>query len=64
MTYEERKKRRLIKKRLRGIIVIVFLVYLIIRSIPIALAKNAKTILPEQDILIKSIETQGILIKS
>ncbi|MEW8972747.1 MAG: HlyD family efflux transporter periplasmic adaptor subunit [Tissierellaceae bacterium] len=63
MTYDKRKRKRTVRKSLRKILILIIFIYFISRSIPIALAKNAKTILPEKDILVKSYEAQGILIK-
>ena len=63
MTYDKRKRKRTVRKGLRKTLILIIFIYFISRSIPIALAKNAKTILPEKDILVKSYEAQGILIK-
>lgn len=62
MSYEERKKKRLKKKRIRKIIMISFFIYLILRSLPNVLAKKSRTILPEKYNLVEGVDTQGILI--
>lgn len=62
MSYEERKLKRLKKKKNRRILVISIFAYLILRSVPGVLAKNSRTILVERYNLIDSVDTQGILI--
>ena len=66
MSYEERKIKRLERKkkqqRIRRILVISLFIYLILRSLPGTLAKNSKTILPKKHNLIDSIDVQGFLI--
>lgn len=62
MSYEERKKRRLRKKRIRKIIITVFFLYLLLRSLPNVLAKKSRTVLPEKYNLVNKIDSQGVLI--
>lgn len=63
MSYERRKRRRKIKSYFRIAIIAFIFIYLAFRSIPIFLANNAKTVLPIEDVVIKKLPSQGIIIK-
>ncbi len=63
MAYERRKKKRLRKKKFRLMLISIIILYMIIRSIPSLLANNAKTTLPEKDILINKDLAQAVIIK-
>lgn len=62
MAYEERKKRRLRKRKIKRILVLCVFGYLILKSISGVMAKNARTILTEEHKLVDSKEAQGVLI--
>lgn len=64
MSYEARKKKRTRKKIFRIALILVILLYPMFRSIPILLASSAKTILPQEAILIDKISSEGIVIKN
>lgn len=63
MSYERRKRRRKIKNTFRIAIIAFIFIYLAFRSIPLILAKNAKTVLPIEEVVIKKFASQGIIIK-
>lgn len=63
MSYERRKRRRVIKSSFRIAIIAFIFIYLAFRSIPILLANTAKTILPIEEVVIDIISSQGIVIK-
>lgn len=64
MSYNEREKKRRGKRRFRTLLISFIFLYLIFRSVPSLLANNAKTILPERNILIKKNAAQGFMIKN
>lgn len=64
MSYEKRSKKRLRKKTLRLSLILFIIFYFIFRSVPIIIAKNAKTILPEEGILIEKAKFESIIIKN
>lgn len=63
MSYERRKRRRRIKSSFRIAIIAFIFIYLAFRSLPIFLANNTKTILPIEEVVIKKLTSQGIIIK-
>ncbi len=64
MSYEKRKKKRLIRSSFRIAIISFIFIYLIFRSVPIFLANSAKTVLPSEEVVINRINTQGVIIKN
>lgn len=63
MSYLKRQKNRKRRQTFRTITISFIFLYLILRSAPILIANNAKTILPEKGTLINTISTEGVLIK-
>ncbi len=64
MSYNRRKKKRLIRSSFRIAIISFIFIYLIFRSIPIFLANTAKTILPLEELVISKVATEGVIIKN
>lgn len=64
MSYLKRKKNRKRRQAFRITITSLIFFYLIIKSVSIILANNAKTILPEKGTLIQIISSEGIVIKN
>lgn len=63
MSYEKRKRKRVIKNSFRITIIAFIFVYLAFRSIPILLANATKTYLPIEEVVTNRISSQGIVIK-
>lgn len=63
MRYKKQKKKKRIGRNIRKVAILVIFLYFIIKSVPVVLARNDKTILPEKDILLKSYDAQGVIIK-
>lgn len=64
MSYQGRKKKRLIRRSFRIAIISFIFIYLIFRSVPMFLANTAKTILPVKELVMNKIPSQGIIIKN
>lgn len=63
MTYEDRKKQKLRKRKIRNFIVIGIFVLLIAKSAYGMIVKNPKTILPKEDKYVVSIKADSVIIK-
>ena len=64
MSYNKRKRKRLIKSSFRIAIISFIFIYLIFRSVPIFLANTAKTILPVEELVVNKISSEGVIIKN
>ena len=64
VAYDKREKRRRRRSGIQALVISLIFLYLIIRSVPTLLANNAKTILPEKDILVEKVMAQGFVIKN
>lgn len=63
MTYEDRKKQRTRKRKIRNIIIIGVFLLLLARSAYGIIAKNPKTELPKEEEYFVSLKTQSVIIK-
>ncbi len=64
MSYNKRKRKRVIKSSFRIVIISFIFIYLIFRSVPIFLANTAKTILPVEELVVNKISSEGLIIKN
>lgn len=63
MSYEKRKKRRSLRKKLRILLIVFILLYLFFRSTPIIFTSNLKTTLAKVDKLKEEFQGEGIVVK-
>lgn len=64
MAYDKREKKRRKRRKLRIIAISLTFLYLVVRSVPTFMASNAKTVLPEKDVLVQKTLVQGFMIKN
>ena len=64
MAYDNREKKRRKRRKLRIMGISLTFLYLVVRSVPTLMASNAKTVLPEKDILVQKKLAKGFMIKN
>lgn len=63
-SFENRKKQRYKKKRLRQIMILIIMGYFVLRTIPNFSGISAKTVLPKKEIMIDAVKLEGVILKN
>lgn len=64
MSYEDRKKQRYRRKKIREITVLLIIAYFILRAIPSFSGVSVKTILPQEETVSKDTRLEAVIIKN